>query len=237
MNKIPNVIEAVGAFQPNYAGKDFSDAEIKSGKHRQWIGSHWEDHGDRQLEFLKSRGLKRSHKFVDIGCGCFRAGRPLIDYLDAGNYFGIDTNESLLQVGYDIELSDAQRGKLPIGNVRVTDRFNVDFGVKFDFAIAQSVFSHVDLNLMRLCLYRTGLAMKQEGKFFATFYEAPANRPLDEIIKKPNRRPMFHERNTYWYYKSDLEWIASGGSWKTNYIGGWGHPAGQKMMEYIRRAE
>ena len=237
MSKIPQKIETTGALEPDYMGRKFSDADIAAGKHRQWIGSHWDEHGAHQLAFLKTEGLLPHHKFCDIGSGCFRAGRHLIDYLDAGNYYAIDTNESLLQTGYDIELTDEQRKKLPLAHVRMTDRFDVDFGVKFDFAIAQSVFSHVNLNLMRLCLHRTGTAMAVGGRFFATFYEAPKTRPIDEVIKKPGKRPMFHERNTYWYYRTDMRWVSARETWDTRYIGSWGHPAGQKMFEYIRRAD
>jgi hypothetical protein len=37
-----------------------------------------------------------------------------------------------------------------VANLRSTDRFDNDFGVAFDVAIAQSVFTHMPLNMMRL---------------------------------------------------------------------------------------
>jgi hypothetical protein len=38
-------------------------------------------------------------------------------------------------------------------------------------AIAQSVFTHVSLNQMRLCLYRLARVMRPGGTFYATFCE------------------------------------------------------------------
>jgi len=61
---------------------------------------------------------------------------------------------SLPVAGYANELDDAGRARLPSKNLRATDRFDADFGVEFDMAIAQSVFTHVSLNWIRLCLAR-----------------------------------------------------------------------------------
>ena len=82
-------------------------------------------------EYLKAQGLQPHHRLVDIGCGPFRAGRHFIDYLDPGNYYAVDANHSLIQAGYDVELSDEQRDRLPVTNLRANDRFDVDFGVPF----------------------------------------------------------------------------------------------------------
>ena len=236
MDQIEKVFEADGIKDPNYAGKELSEAEIASGTHRRWVGGHWDEQGQRQLEFLKSVGLLPQHRFIDIGCGSFRAGRHLIDYLDAGNYYGIDANHSVMRAGYDRELSDEQRRKLPVENLRATDRFGVDFGTLFDFAIGQSVFTDVNLNMIRLCVYRTSKVMTPGGRLYATAFIGRKARPLDEIYRTKRGRPKFYERNCYWYYRKDIEWAAAKTAWNTRYIGDWGHPANQKMFEFERRS-
>jgi hypothetical protein len=114
-------IEATGV-QPNYSGRVFTEEEISKGVHRRFVGASsdeaFESHGARQLEFLKGHGLRPEHKLLDVGCGCFRAGRYFIDYLDRGNYYGVDANLSLMQTGYDIELSDQHRARLQVENLR-----------------------------------------------------------------------------------------------------------------------
>jgi SAM-dependent methyltransferase len=219
--------------QTDYSEREFTPEEIAEGVHRQFIGGAWDTHGLTQLNYLQSRGLKPSEKIVDIGCGCFRAGRHLIDYLDPGNYFGVEANRSLIQAGYDVELSDEQRARLPITNLRANDRFDADFGVQFDLALAQSVFSHVSLNHIRLCLYRLAKVVRPGGVFLATFFEKPPSTPLDTIFAA-DRRPFFTEQDVFWYYRTDLRWAANFSPWRTRYIGDWGHPAGQRLMEFTR---
>ncbi len=219
----------------DYALRVFSPAEIAKGVHRNFVGGRWDDLGRHQFDFLLGEGLQPAHTFVDVGCGSLRAGRHLIDYLDPGNYYGIDANVSLLQAGYDVELSDEQRSRMPIANLRANDRFDADFGVEFDMAIAQSVFTHISLNHIRLCLYRLAKSMSPGGRFFATFFEEPRSVPLDEIVNRPmQKQPRFSERNIYWYYRADLRWVAKSGPWDVRYVGSWGHPAGQRMIEFTR---
>ena len=176
MAQIEHRVEQAGE-QPDYSGREFAPEEIEAGAHRAFIGGVWDTHGERQLEYLKAQGLHPHHRLVDIGCGPFRAGRHLIDYLEPGNYYAVDANHSLIQAGYDVELSDEQRDRLPVTNLRANDRFDVDFGVPFDFAIAQSVFTHVSLNHIRLCLHRLAPAMREGGEFYATFFVRPPVHP------------------------------------------------------------
>ncbi len=235
MATIEQRVEASGIVSPDYSGRVFSEADIAKGKHRAFVGGVWDTHGEHQLNFLLAQGLQPGDRFLDIGCGSLRAGRHLVNALDPGHYYGIDANLSLVQAGYDVELDDEQRSRLPASNLRANDRFDGDFGVKFDMAIAQSVFSHVSLNHIRLCLYRTARVMRPGGKFYATFFEQPPSTPLDRIIiRREGGRPHLTEQNLYWYYASDLEWAAGFAPWTFRYIGAWGHPAGQRMVEFTR---
>lgn len=223
---------------PDYSGREFTDEEIAGGLHRTMVGGRWDDRRGDQLEFLTSRGMLPEHRLLDVGCGVFRAGRHFIDYLEPAHYFGIDANHALMQTGYDLELSDAQRARLPIENLRNTDRFFGEFGVEFDYAIANSVFSHISLNHVRLCLYRLAPVMKPGGSFYATFFERKNRFPLDEVSKPTKKgKAYFTEKNLFWYYRGDLRWAASFGPWKVRYVGDWGHPANQKMMQFIKMTE
>jgi len=221
--------------QSDYSEREFTPAEIRKGLHRKFIGGRWDTHGQTQLAFLTSHGLRPEHTFLDVGCGCLRAGRHLIDYLEPNNYYGVDANRSLVQAGYDVELTDMQRRRVPASHLRANERFDGDFGVKFDFAIAQSVFSHVTLNQIRLCLFRMAKVMRPGGTFFATFFERPSDTPIDAIFR-PGKRPFFSEQDLFWYFREDFTWAASFSPWSVTYIGDWGHPAGQRMLQFTRLA-
>jgi SAM-dependent methyltransferase len=232
MASIEQRLEVPVRREPNYTGRVLNDDEIKAGAHRKWVGGHWDDHGQRQLDFLVAHGLRPEARFLDVGCGSFRAGRHLVDFLLPGHYYGIDANQSVMQAGYDFELSDSQRARLPVENLRASDRFDVDFGVEFDVAIAQSVFTHISLNHVRLCLYRVALVTRPGGKFYTTFNEQPKDFPIDGVVA--SKRPKYTERNVYWNYRGDIRWAAQFAPWEYRYIGKWGHPGGQRMIEFTR---
>lgn len=216
----------------DYAARNVSAKAVKKLKHRSFVGGRWEEMGAKQLEFLQGRGLLPEHRFLDLGCGSLRAGRLLAAYLDPGNYYGIDVNLSLLTAGYENELDEATRARLPESNLRVTDRFDSDFGVQFDMAIAQSIFSHLSLNHLRLALARVAKVMALGGKFYVTLFEQDPEFPVDGISQRG--RTLYTERNFYWYYRKDLAWATEHLPWEFNYVGDWGHPRGQVMAEFVR---
>jgi SAM-dependent methyltransferase len=227
--------EAGGRQDPAYDTIDFRAPDrLARQSHRTFVGGRWDELGELQLGFLKANGLRPDHLFLDVGCGALRAGRLIASYLNPGNYYGIDINQSLMTTGYEQELDDAGRARLPLSHLRATDRFDADFGVRFDMAIAQSVFTHVSLNWMRLCLYRVAKVVKPGGRFYVTFFEEPEHVPIDGISASGRR---FTERNAYWYYRDDLRWVAERSPWDFRYIGKWNHPRGQRMVEYTRRPD
>jgi SAM-dependent methyltransferase len=220
--------------EPDYAGMEISEERRAKGFHRAFVGGQWDEMGRLQLDYLISQGLEPGQLFLDVGCGALRAGRLLSDYLEPGHYYGVDVNNDVITTGYDQELTDEQRSRLPVSNLHSTDRFDCDFGVRFDMAIAQSVFTHISLNLMRLCLYRVAKVMKPGGRFYVTFFE---RRPTFELDTIQDNRLAFTERNRFWYYRSDMEWVASNMPWEFTYIGDWDHPRNQKMVVYTRQED
>ena len=122
-------------------------AQVAAGQHRAVVGSLWEELGDLQIKFLISQGMRPSHTLLDVGCGCLRLGVKAIPYLQRGNYFGIDNNASLLQAGMNVELQQINlKGALPEGRLFILPDFEFQkLGKKFDFLIAQSLFSHFEI--------------------------------------------------------------------------------------------
>lgn len=217
----------------DYARPEITAKNLRRGLHRKHVGGKWDEMGAKQLDFLREQGLRPEHLFLDVGCGSLRAGRYLGDYLEPGHYYGIDVNHSLLVAGHEHELDEEQQRRIPEQNLRATDRFDADFGVDFDMAIAQSLFSHLSLNHLRLCLHRVGKVMRPGGRFFVTFFEQPDHFPIDG--KAPmGQKGKFTERNNFWYYRADMEWATQRTPWEFHYVGDWGHPRGQVMAEYVR---
>jgi SAM-dependent methyltransferase len=126
---------------------------------------------------LFAAGLRETHKLLDLGCGSLRVGRVLIPYLRPDNYFGIEPNRWLVEEGIEQELGRDLVGiKRP--SFRYVSDFSADaFGVPFDYALAQSIFSHTYPDMAVSGLRGIANALAPEGLLFATFIlgeETPA---------------------------------------------------------------
>ena len=126
--------------------------------------------GATQFRLLCTLGLRAHHTLLDFGCGSLRAGRLFINYLDEGRYFGIDPNKWLIDDCVVNQLgNDLIRIKKP--RFDCNDDFSVNFDVKFDFIVAQSIFSHTGSDLVQIAISNLVNALKDDGIIVMTFVE------------------------------------------------------------------
>ncbi len=205
---------------------------------RNAVGGLWDEVGRLQLDFLVTHGLLPSHNLVDVGCGSLRGGVHFIRYLDDGHYHGIDSQAWLLDAGVSRELP---LYGLSSRTVRLLCRDDFDltgFGTVFDFAIAQSVFTHLPWNGIFQCLYQVERALAPQGRFFATFFEAPPGAVTAEPrTHTPGGIVTYLERDPFHYSFDILEDLAHRVGLRAVYHGGWEHPRGQRMAIFQRAGE
>ena len=209
---------------------------VEDGRHRDIIGGMWEELGRLQADYMVAQGLKPDHTFIDVGCGSLRAGVLLADYLDAGRYFGIDISRELLDAGYDREIKSLGLDqKLKRTQLHVTGEFDLSpFGVKFDYGIAQSVFTHMPIFRLRDCLTAIGPHFNSGGSFFVTYFERPDN-AADEgaVIHEPGGISTYPDRDPYDNRRGRLLEQCPDG-WTLDIIGDWNHPRDQQMAKFTR---
>jgi SAM-dependent methyltransferase len=212
---------------------DFSQRMAQPDGHRAIIGGLWDEMGRRQLDYLVANGLLASHRVLDIGCGSLRAGVVLVPYLRAGHYYGIDYLASLLECGYEREIRPLGLvRRLPRENLVEEREFRVPFpGVTFDVALAQSVFTHLPLTHLRLCLRRLRPRMRMGGSFYCTVFLAPDRLGADEPLRHPpcGEVETFSWRDPFHVWKRDIDHAALGLGWHLERVEEWGHPRGQQM--------
>ncbi len=128
-----------------------------------------------QFNLLIQLDLRETHSILDIGCGSLRAGRLFIPYLLPKKYFGIEPEKWLIDDGIKNELGqDIIEIKKP--TFSYDDNFNFEeFNEKFDYIIAQSIFSHASETAIRKCAIEAKKVLKPKGIFVATFYEGDKN--------------------------------------------------------------
>ncbi len=118
---------------------------------------------------LTSLGLRGRHRLLDVGCGSLRLGRLIIPYLNAGNYCGMEPNQWLVNEGLAQELGRE------IVALKQPEFFYTDSVAQmgqagvFDFAIAQSIFSHCGPDLLQQHLSGIFDALGPAGALLATY--------------------------------------------------------------------
>jgi SAM-dependent methyltransferase len=142
--------------------------------HRAYVGpeERYDLVGAMQFRLLCALGLREHHKLLDLGCGSLRAGRLLIPYLARGNYHGVEPNHWLVEQGIQQEIGrDLIALKWP--HFHCIDTFQVDeCGRDFDYILAQSIFSHTGVNLLRRALASFARALSPKGMAAVTFIHA-----------------------------------------------------------------
>jgi SAM-dependent methyltransferase len=122
------------------------------------------------FNLLTTLGLRQHHSLLDVGCGSLRVGRLLIPYLNRGKYFGLEPNEWLVEEGIRREL-----GKSLVEIKRPTFLFTdspeniVAAETAFNLVLAQSIFSHCGLDLIKGWLSAISRSLADDGALVATF--------------------------------------------------------------------
>ena len=195
--------------------------------HRGYVGrTEWyEAGGQRQFDFMRKHGLQPGDVLCDIGCGSLRGGRLFIEYLDRGNYLGLDGEAELVELGLRHELDPSVR-------IDKAPEFVISYGFEFrrfskspTRALALSLFSHLNQRDIRLCLQNLADYATGPCQLFASYYES--ERP------RPNFRES-HPQLAFYYTREQMERMGRDVGWTPSFLGEWGSPAGQPMMRFTK---
>jgi cyclopropane fatty-acyl-phospholipid synthase-like methyltransferase len=126
----------------------------------------WEKKRQFQLQFLRQMGLLPQHRILDIGCGTLRGGLPLIDYLEAGNYHGVDVREHVLNEGRQELVESGLEWKSPtLHHTPSLQSFTLT--QTFDFVWGFSVLIHMPDIEVSNCFGLVANVLAPSGHFFA----------------------------------------------------------------------
>jgi SAM-dependent methyltransferase len=204
--------------------------------HRRTIGNVplWEELGRLQFTYLIEQGLRPEHYLLDVGCGPLRGGVHFIRYLEPGRYHGVDKNQDALEEARERELTpDEIAEKRPV-LMAMSDFGFERLGQAFDYAIAQSVFTHLYLNEIVRCLVNIDRVLKPGGRFYATFFLNPdGKRNLDDIRQTDTVVTHF-DRDFFHYDIATFEWACQGLGLSVDYLGDWKNPRNQQMLLFTK---
>jgi SAM-dependent methyltransferase len=101
--------------------------------------------GQRWLEFLVDRGLKRTDRVLEYGCGSLRLGKSVIEFLESGHYVGLDITDFFYLAGIENYLGqallEARKPRFGVIGSEEHERIRRDF--KFDVGFSTLALMHV----------------------------------------------------------------------------------------------
>lgn len=134
--------------------------------HHRFYGRPWVM-GRYYFDQLRAKGLRRSHRVLDLGCGAGRVGVWLAAYLDADRYCGVDAHLRALAAfaAYESVLHglEAKRPRL-----LHAENFEVDaFGERFDVALDFYVTPHLTRDAAIDAMARTAAVCSRGARLFS----------------------------------------------------------------------
>lgn len=132
-------------------------------------GDNWEIHGDLQRDFLIKRGLRCSHRFLDVGCGTGRLARKIVPHLEEQNYYGVDISESAISAAWALAIKEGWALQEPLF---IRGDIPLEIG-PVDFAWAFSVFIHLPFHICVDVMRRVAAVLKADGQFLFSYAPEP----------------------------------------------------------------
>lgn len=156
--------------------------------------------GQAQIEFGKRIGLSQDETMLDIGCGDLRGGRHFIEYLDSGNYHGMDISGEAIDAAKENLREWGLADKNPILRRNDDLQFTEWINSEFDFVFANSVFTHLPTEDIEQCFANLDDVLSDGGRFCPSFNESN-NREI-------RRTRSVKRSNIYRYRFEELQSIA-----------------------------
>lgn len=169
------------------------------------------------FSLLAACGLRQHHSVLDVGCGSLRLGRLLLPYLNPGKYFGLEPNRWLVDDGIRFEVGPSFAQSRRPTFIYDTSLSSLAEDTKFDYVVAQSIFSHTAPDLLEQWLREISGVLSQQGILLATIiqgetpcegagwvYPECVEYPLDSVAAVAARHGLqfqaldwFHPRQTW----------------------------------------
>jgi hypothetical protein len=145
------------------------------------------------LPLLTRHGLTATDHLLDIGAGSLRLGRHLAPQV--AGYWATDLSRALMLKGWETELDDAVRAKLPQDHLIEDATFAFpEIPPSITFALAFAIFTHLPADHLSTALTNIRPRFPDLRRLIFTVFLAPENHPgacrqSDGVVTHPDRFP------------------------------------------------
>lgn len=176
-----------------YAAPGFYDDALAKGRHRDIVGGRWDETPRIVLPLLARHGLTPEDHLLDIGAGALRLGRHLAPMV--AEYWATDASRALMLKGWETELDEATRQRLPPSRL-IEDATFAYPGIPgtITIALAFAVFTHLPARCLHDALSQLRPRFPHLRRAIFTVFLAPdgeggPHRQADGVVTHPDRFP------------------------------------------------
>lgn len=176
-----------------YAAPGFYDDALAKGRHRDIVGGRWDETPRIVLPLLAEHGLTPDDHLLDIGAGSLRLGRHLAPRV--AEYWATDASRALMLKGWETELDEATRQRLPQNHLIEDATFAYpQIPDTITTALAFAVFTHLPARSLHDALTNLRPRFPHLRRVIFTVFLAPEghdgpHRQKDGVVTHPDRFP------------------------------------------------
>jgi hypothetical protein len=153
--------------------------KLARGRKHPAIGPHAKAaRGEREMiAVLLRHGLQPHHTLVDYGCGSLRLGKPLVEFLEPGKFWGLDLAQEFLDAGV-VHIGALQVAKRPHLHVIGAEGLAAAKAARPDVIAAWHVCGKIPDQIFEDFFRKIVGLMHQRTRAFLQFEETPTRRQL-----------------------------------------------------------
>ena len=126
----------------------------------------WKTEREFQISFLKRMGLESGQRLLELSCGTLCGGLPVIEFLEPGNYTGVEGRADVLEEAR-AELSESGLAHKAPRLVLAQDLGTLDLPGDFDWVCAFGLLSRWDDAELERALALVAAQLAPQGSFCA----------------------------------------------------------------------
>jgi len=154
--------------------------------------------GNKDLNFLIKHGLKKSHSFLDYGCGYGRTAIPVINFLKEKKYTGLDLSKERIRIAQEYLKDESLEYKMPKFIVSIDKNLkDILKNQTFDIIFIYTVMVHNPIKEVKNILQEVEPFLSKGGKIFVDYWNPIPEESLQSVkdyrIKKADMEKILLE--------------------------------------------
>jgi SAM-dependent methyltransferase len=151
---------------------------------------NWIDSAKKRFTaYKKSVDLEPRFRVIDYGCGTLRVGVHFINFLDKGNYWGMEPSPGMTEVGAELVGQELMAAKTPVlsgiseNDIERAADWGADFvfSVNVAFHIPPSEIERYLANLVRLTA-KKGAILSLQARFSPEVRSGESESPMGSVV-------------------------------------------------------